>query len=127
LEQAWHTLKAATPPDQQARLWIERGYGQRVQGQALDPAQWLPILDAYVPGWLDPTQPLAANFTPWLPIVQALAQPLHDQGQGDWAYRCLQVATLAPRQPTAFAALTQAHNTKQAVLMDVLPWPGAEG
>jgi hypothetical protein len=127
LEDDWHILKNVTPPDQQARLWIERGYGLRVQGQALDPAQWLPILDTYVPGWLDPAQPPPAGITPWLPIVQALAQPLHDQGQVDLAYRCLQMAALAPRQPTAFAALTQAHNAKQAVLMDLLPWQGAEG
>lgn len=127
LEDDWHILKNAAPSDQQARLWIERGYGLRVQGQTLDPAQWLPVLETYVPGWLDPAQPPPAGITPWLPIVQALAQPFHDQGQVDLAYRCLQVAALAPRQPTAFAALTQAHNAKQAVLVDLLPWQGAEG
>ena len=127
LDQDWHALKAATPADQQARLWIERGYGQRVQGQPLDPAQWLPILDAYVPGWLDPAQSPPAGITPWLPIVQALSQPLHNQGQVDLAYRCLQVAALAPRQQMAFAALTQHYNAKQAVLVDLLPWQGAEG
>ncbi|MFH7242144.1 MAG: hypothetical protein ACHWZW_04765 [Spirulina sp.] len=127
LEQDWHTLKAATPAGQQARLWIEWGYGQRVQGQALDPAQWLPILDTHIPGWLDPAQSPPAGITPWLPIVQALAQPLHRQGQVELAYRCLQVAALAPRQSMAFAALTQHYNTKQAVLVDLLPWQGAEG
>lgn len=127
LEQAWHTLKAATPPDQQARLWIERGYSQRVQGQALDLTEWLPLLKTYLPAILNPTQPIPAAATPWLPIVQALAQPLHQRGDLELAYRCLQVAALAPRPHTAFAALTQAHNTKQAVLMDLLPWSGAEG
>ncbi|MEB3290739.1 MAG: hypothetical protein VKI82_12545 [Leptolyngbya sp.] len=125
LAQAWHSLEAATPPDQQARLWIERGYGQRVQGQGFDPAQWLPVLNTYVPDALNPSQPIPTEATPWLPIVQALAQPLHEQGQLDLAYRCLQVATLAPRQHMAFVALTQTHNTKQTVLMDRLPWPGA--
>lgn len=127
LDQAWHTLKTATPTDQQARLWIERGYGQRVQGQALDPDAWLTVLKTYLPDILNPTQPIPAEATPWLPIVQALAQPLHERGELDLAYRCLQVAAMAPRQQTAFAALTQAHNTKQAVLMDLLPWSGAEG
>jgi len=127
LEQAWHTLKAATPPDQQARLWIERGFGQRVQGQALDPAEWLPILKTYLPDILNPTQPLPAEATPWWPIMHALAQPLYERGDLDLAYRSLQGAALAPRQHTAFAALTQAHNTKQAVLMDLLPWSGSGG
>jgi len=127
LEQAWHTLKAVTPPDHQARLWIERGYGQRVQGQALNPDEWLTALKTYLPDILNPTQPIPTAATPWLPIVQALAQPLHERGELDLAYRCLQVAAMAPRQQTAFAALTQAHNTKQAVLMDLLPWSGAEG
>ncbi len=127
LEQDWYTLKAATPADQQARLWIEWGYGLRAQGQALDPARWLPILDTHIPGWLDPAQSPPAGITPWLPIVQALAQPLHRQGQVELAYRCLQVAALAPRQAMAFAALTQHYNAKQAVLVDLLPWQGAEG
>ena len=98
-----------------------------MQGQALNPDEWLPLLKTYLPDILSSTQPLAAAATPWLPIVQALAQPLHERGELDLAYRCLQVAAMAPRQQTAFAALTQAHNTKQAVLMDLLPWSGAEG
>lgn len=123
LAAAWEALAAAaTEPTQDARLWVEWGYGQRVQGQALGPDLWLPRLKAHGVDLWDPSPPSPAVVTPWLPIVRALAEPLHRRGQGELAYRCLTIASPATQQQTAFASLSQEFNQKQAVLMDLAPW-----
>lgn len=116
-------LQAAAVTDAEiARFHLERGYFDIVRGVPLAPQEWLSIIASttrIAPGNLEST----ADLTPWLPIVRALVQPLHHQGQLDLAYRCLLAASFTSRQQSAFERLTTAFNQKQSVLIDLCPSP----
>lgn len=115
------TLEAAAVADaEKARVQVERGYLDIVRGIPLEPAAWLPLLEAYTAGSISGTSG-TTNRTSWLPILRALVQPLQQQGQSEQAYRCLLAASLPSRQQSAFERLTTQFNQKQSVLVDLCP------
>lgn len=115
---------AANTPQEQARVQIERGYHQILCDRSLDPAEWLPQIETHTTGLFSENGKQTNDLTPWMPIVQALIRPLHDQGQVDLAYRCLVATALSSRQQSAFERRTIPFNTKQSVLTD---WSTAVG
>ena len=109
---------AAKTPVEITRLQIERGYRLILCNQPLDPSEWLSIIETHAEGHSPKANQQTADLTPWMPIVQALVQPLQQSGQGDLAYRCLVAASLSSRQQSAFERLTVQFNGKQPVLVD---------
>ena len=117
-------LTAAAGSDtEKARLQVERGYFDILRHNPLDPEAWLPIFETHAADLTAAQTDRPASLTPWLPIVNALVQPLHEQGQPELAYRCLLAATLTSRQQSAFERLTTQFNQKQSVLVDLCPQP----
>ena len=117
-------LTAAAGSDtEKARLQVERGYFDILRHIPLDPEAWLPIIETHAADLTAAPTDRPASLTPWLPIVNALVQPLYEQGQPELAYRCLLAATLTSRQQSAFERLTTRFNQKQSVLVDLCPQP----
>jgi hypothetical protein len=110
---------AAQSPEEQARVELERGYGMLVRGQALEPAEWLNILETKV-GMLSPGLPSEdVDPIPWIPILRSLAQPLLEKGEHELAYQCLVASAVPSSRTSAFDRLALQVNNKQSVVSDL--------
>ncbi|MBD1909055.1 MULTISPECIES: hypothetical protein [unclassified Leptolyngbya] len=113
--QEYRSEKTALTPEHHERIHLERGYGLLVQQKALEPGEWLPLLQT-----LQQPQGLSHHEidpTPWHPILKALVKPLFTQGHYDLAYACL-VAFKPPNSRfSAFERLASENNYKQPVLL----------
>jgi len=116
----WSALEAAAQsPEERARVELERGYGMLVRGQALEPAEWLNILETKA-GMLSPGLPSEdVDPIPWIPILRSLAQPLLEKGEHELAYQCLVASAVPSSRTSAFERLALQVNNKQSVVGDL--------
>jgi hypothetical protein len=110
---------AARSPAEKERVALEQGYGLLIQGQRLNPDDWIQILHQI--GEPTPASGTTVDIVPWQPILKALVTPLFEQGQPDLAYDCLRAATVPSSRMSAFERLASQSNYKQYVLCDLFP------
>ncbi|NEQ25105.1 MAG: hypothetical protein F6K28_39685 [Microcoleus sp. SIO2G3] len=111
---------AVRSPEEQARVYVEKGYGKLVRGEELHPHQWLDILAANA-GIL--SQGLPSNEVdpiPWAPIMRSLVKPLQMRQEYELAYQCLVASAIPSSRTSAFERLALKVNDKQSVIYDLV-------
>lgn len=111
--------EVAKTPDEEARVYLEKGYGLLLAGEELNPYEWLEIIKANttpLPDFLQHTNDL--DITPWLPIVRSLCSPLLAIGDREMAYQCLVASAPPSSRISAFEQIAFQVNDKQSVIFD---------
>jgi phenylacetate-CoA ligase len=108
----------AKSPKQQERIVLEKGYGLLLQGQQLNPGDWVNVLRSMGESRRSSGQEI--DIVPWQPILNALVKPLFEQGQCNLAYDCLRAVTVPSSRISAFERFASQCNQKQYVLGDLL-------
>ncbi|MDX2213427.1 MAG: hypothetical protein SFY66_09070 [Oculatellaceae cyanobacterium bins.114] len=103
----------ARSPLEHARVVLERGYGQLLQQQPLDPEEWLPLVRAHSGAMAGSS---TSNPMAWAPILKALAISLMAVERRDLAYQCLVAATAPASRVSAFERLAAGVSGKQSIL-----------
>lgn len=110
---------AAISPEEQARVYIEKGYGLLVAGEELKPHEWLDIIEANAGVIGQRNTSKQVDPVPWIPIIQSLAKPLLKQGEPELAYQCLVASTMPSSRTSAFERKAFQVNDKQSVISDI--------
>ncbi len=112
--------EAARSHEEQARVYLEKGYAKLVMGEELHPHQWLDILGANA-GILSQGLPSdEVDPIPWAPIMRSLVKPLQMRQEYELAYQCLVASAIPSSRTSAFERLALKVNDKQSVIYDLL-------
>lgn len=109
--------EAATTPQEQARVYLEKGYSLIVCGQQLNLDEWLEIIKLHA-GVISRTLADDIDLMPWIPIVRLLALPLLKQGDRQMAYQCLVASAPPSSRTSAFEKIAFQVNDKQSAICD---------
>lgn len=112
---------AAISPEEQARVYIEKGYGLLLAGEELKPHEWLDIIEANAGLMGQGRASEQVDPVPWIPIIRSLAKPLLKQGEPELAYQCLVASTMPSSHTSAFERKAFQVNDKQSVISDICP------
>ena len=111
---------AARSHEEQARVYLEKGYSKLVMGEELHPHQWLDILGANA-GILSQGLPSdEVDPIPWAPIMRSLVKPLQMRQEYELAYQCLVASAIPSSRTSAFERLALKVNDKQSVIYDLI-------
>ncbi|MBD1804704.1 hypothetical protein H6F98_04350 [Microcoleus sp. FACHB-SPT15] len=111
---------AARSHEEQARVYLEKGYDKLVRGEELHPHQWLDILGANA-GILSQGLPSdEVDPIPWAPIMRSLVKPLQMRQEYELAYQCLVASAIPSSRTSAFERLALKVNDKQSVIYDLV-------
>lgn len=111
---------AARSHEEQARVYLEKGYGKLVMGEELHPHQWLDILGANA-GILSQGLPSdEVDPIPWAPIMRSIVKPLQMRQEYELAYQCLVASAIPSSRTSAFERLALKVNDKQSVIYDLI-------
>lgn len=114
--------KVATTPQEQARVYLEKGYSLLVSGQELNPDEWLEIIKVHA-GVISHNLADDVDLMPWIPIVRLLCVPLLKQGNREMAYQCLVASAPPSSRTSAFERIAFQVNDKQSAICDYGIYP----
>lgn len=109
--------EVATTLQEQARVYLEKGYSLLVCGQELNPDEWLEIIKLHA-GVISRTLAKDIDLMPWSPIVRCLFLPLLKKGNREMAYQCLVAAVPPSSRTSAFEKIAFQVNDKQSAICD---------
>jgi phenylacetate-CoA ligase len=109
--------QVAATPQEQARVYLEKGYSLLVCGRSLNPDEWLEIIKVHA-GVISHALADDIDLMPWIPIVRNLAAPLLKQGNRQMAYQCLVASAPPSSRTSAFESIAFQVNDKQSAICD---------
>lgn len=109
--------EVATTPQEQARVYLEKGYSLLIAGQELNPDEWLEIIKVHA-GVINCNLADDIDIMPWIPILRFLAVPLLKQGNREMAYQCLVASAPPSSRTSAFEKIAFQVNDKQSAICD---------
>lgn len=109
--------EVAKTPQEEARVYLEKGYSLLVSGQELNPDEWLEIIKVHA-GVISHQLADDIDLMPWIPIVRFLCVPLIKKGDRQMAYQCLVAAAPPSSRTSAFEKIAFQVNDKRSAICD---------
>ncbi len=109
--------EVATTPQEQARVYLEKGYSLLIAGQELNSDEWLEIIKVHA-GVISCNLADDIDIMPWIPILRFLAVPLLKQENSSMAYQCLVASAPPSSRTSAFDRIAFQVNDKRSAICD---------